>query len=872
MLPASIAEILSAQDPFGDASSSLGETNRNLDDLWPLTSGLVSEPSDVEENSEPMHSRAGMHRNNTLPVSFVARPDDGNFAPQTVASPNQLRTSQAAIAIQEIKPHFSFEGTPTSTTEDRQADSVTVQTDANHVRTTLTSSTRSADENETVEEPDSDELETESSTQESLSESTNNRRKSDSRDTSKLTWPQPEALIEQIEAVQDIEATRAWAGDTLKLIDMLSRADSLTDPVSKAIFGQLENQRLLLERLTVTVSTVPAKDSHSAQGPLVTELLRLDYSLARRLALWRLVQQLAVEQDSMLVDGGQRAKMIQVSKRKISFDVHPNWREYLLIDEANSILNSLNPNELEQKRMARKVLARMNSPALTMPQRQFALSALEPELYQLLKAKATSTPDLHALLTYVEKQELDGSGFTQYKVNDQYQHLLWSDNRVAQRLAGELNTHYRNANFRVSVSEQFVNRLIPEMPATAEPISERIMGAQVFGQNHIQNRMGIEFIPDPSHIQMQIVTVGEVLSNTRASKSGFTIENRGTARFHAFKRLAFGRNGVSSDEPVAASSADQQVVGMSSRLDPIPLVGWVARRIARQKIEEEKPRAEQMVRQRVESTVSQRMQQEVETQLNQLRAYLDQNIYQPLVAMDLEPDAVEMSTSSDRLVMRYRLAGRDQMGANTARPRATSDSLLSMQIHESAINNLLMRIELGGRTFTAPELIEHLEQRIGASMSHRDEIEHEAEFEFAHFDPIRVDFDHDRVQFSINLKSFKVGEKGKTWRNLTASTTYVPQVQGRKIVLVQDQGEMKLQGKGLKLRDQIAIRTIFEALFDESYTMAVLPASLIERIESPELHINQLVVENGWIGVSISEPAAARDAQQAGRGLLRRRR
>lgn len=825
-----IDEVLSIRKPVVDSDSRRANVDRTLDVPLPELSEQVNERMELEPVVSPVVFTSDDDRTSMLPVSCAVRRDGNRYTNQ-----------EAVPATQPI------------------------------LNQTTTSLVSSYDDQQDAEDPETEQSESDSATQPRRTPILRQRQERPSED-SESRWPRPEALIEQLDSLRDLDATRPWADNTIKLIDMMCRADSLADPVLKPILGQLENQRLELAKLTETVSTCTTKDYRAAQGQRATELLRLDYSLSRRLAVWRLVHQFACEQHSTLVDRGQPAKMIQASVRTMPWNVHPQWREYLLIDEAESAFKSLNPNELEQQRIARRVLGRVHSPALSLPQQQFALSAFQPELYRLLKSNASSSPDLHSLLEYIEKQEQDGSGLTNYKINTEYQNLLWSDNKVSRQLASELDTHYRNANFRVSVSEQFVNRLIPEMPATAEPVSERILGADVFGQNHIQNQMGIEFIPDPTHIQMQIVTVGEVFSNTRASKSGFTIDNRGTTRFHAFKRLAFGRNGVFSDHPVTASSADQQMVGMTSRLDPIPLVGWVARRIAKQKIAEQRPRAEQIVRQRVESTVSERMQYEVETQLNQLRAYLDQNIYQPLVAMDLEPDAVEMSTSSDRLVMRYRLAGRDQMAAYTARPRAATDNLVSMQIHESAINNMLMRIELGGRTFSSQELIEHLEQRIGTTIGHRDEIEHEATFEFAHFDPIRVDFDNDRVQITINLRRFKVGEKGKTWRNLTASTTYIPQVQGRTIVLAQEEGEMKLQGKGLKLRDQIAIRTIFEALFDNSYTLAPLPASLLERLDSPDLHISQLVVENGWIGVSISEPAAHQASQQAGRGLLRRRR
>jgi len=56
----------------------------------------------------------------------------------------------------------------------------------------------------------------------------------------------------------------------------------------------------------------------------------------------------------------------------------------------------------------------------------------------------------------------------------------------------------------------------------------------------------------------------------------------------------------------------------------------------------------------------------------------------------LRPEAVDMQTTEDRLIARYRLAGFEQAGAFTPRPQAPADSLLSIQVHESMLNNIVV--------------------------------------------------------------------------------------------------------------------------------------------------------------------------------------
>ena len=51
-----------------------------------------------------------------------------------------------------------------------------------------------------------------------------------------------------------------------------------------------------------------------------------------------------------------------------------------------------------------------------------------------------------------------------------------------------------------------------------------------------------------------------------------------------------------------------------------------------------------------------------------------------------------MQTTEELLLGRFRIAGDDQLAAFTPRPRDASDSLINLQIHQSAINNTLEQL------------------------------------------------------------------------------------------------------------------------------------------------------------------------------------
>ena len=53
----------------------------------------------------------------------------------------------------------------------------------------------------------------------------------------------------------------------------------------------------------------------------------------------------------------------------------------------------------------------------------------------------------------------------------------------------------------------------------------------------------------------------------------------------------------------------------------------------------------------------------------------------------IELTPVEMKTTTERLGGAIRVAGENQLGSHTPRPRAVSDSLASVQVHETALTN-----------------------------------------------------------------------------------------------------------------------------------------------------------------------------------------
>ena len=680
-------------------------------------------------------------------------------------------------------------------------------------------------------------------------------RASSSKSPKPDAWVMPESLIQELEKLKSSPYTAAWAETTIQVISGLETLEGIGDPDSKLVFGQLSQQ---IKKLDFIVKQLVESDAVStkSRNDIVAILRQIRYSIGRRLAIWPIVNRIAMQ------ERGSRRNTIQQqagpfllasSSRLSTSSVERGWADYLEINEAADVFNSLNATDLEKRKAARVVLARAYNPALSISQKKYLANSIDKKTLEVLMASAVGPLEMQQFLKRLEKLESRDLGANRYRLNDYYQSALWSRDPQIRQLANELQKHYRNGNFRVSIHEELLNRMVPPFPETQQPYRDEILGAQVQGQTRISNSLHVGLIPDPNQISMRLESHGKVRSRTTATRSGVVIENEGDSRFRIIKRLALGQHGVFAYRPETTAQVRQRVVGLRTNLDNIPPLGWMVRRIARNKIEQQAPITNRYTKNQLEQEAETRFETEVQTRLNELETLLTERLLHPLVALDLEPDPVQISTTENQIVMRYRLGGRDQMAASTARPREIPDSLMSMQIHQSAINNVIARFGFGGKKFTTEELIEYVNQMFQTEFVSAGQQHKPANFEFLKVDPIRIDFDGGKVGISINLKSFQVG-KGKTWKRLAVRATYDAQIEnGFTVRLIQTEDGLNLSGRRLNPADQIAIRVICDVFFPEEFAVKLMPEHLGSQLNVNTLQATQFVLSNGWIAISVDD-------------------
>jgi hypothetical protein len=526
------------------------------------------------------------------------------------------------------------------------------------------------------------------------------------------------------------------------------------------------------------------------------------------------------------------------------------WYEFFLLDEFREAAASEDSAHGETRQLARQLLARIASARLTQAQREFLEDdAIRPLRHQL-KLWAIEPVDYSCLLAELEVFEDAPAAVTANAVADEWNRLRWTPHEETTELAQRLDTYYRNANVRFAVSGTLLNRLLPIVRDMNEDVDELILGNRVFGRSRTSARLYVRLIPDRHRWRIGLEARGEVDSQTASDVGPVRLFNRGESAYLARKLLMVGRQGVHLEETQAGADVATQLVGVQSNWDVVPLVGSLVRSIARSQHDAQSYAATREAEHRVRFRVQRKFDGEVRTQVAKAERTVNEQVLAPLRALELNPVATDMMTTQERLIMRCRLAGYQQLAANTPRPRAPSDSLLSVQIHQSAANNTLERLQLDGNEFELHELYRYLGEKFTKDeVVVPEDIPQGVTVRFADGEAVRVRFEDGRAMLSIRIAKIKSGRS--CWRDFEVRGFYRPESATRKADLVRD-GSIQLIGEKLGLRDQIALRGVFSKVLSKKRRLQLIDERLVNHPRLKDVRVTQYAIADGWIGVALA--------------------
>ena len=673
------------------------------------------------------------------------------------------------------------------------------------------------------------------------------------------TWQEPEALLVRLDRLASHEATRGWASESAKWTRKLGPALSSGSEETASILARLEQLGTEAPTLVATV-----RDKSLAQ-----DLSRAGHALGRRVGVWKQIHAMggmaALSVQAPAVD----PKSISVCLAEIDSltkdsDEGNAWRKYLLVDALREWSARRKPVEDRLPReLSYQLLKRLRQTAMSPRQRQLLASGPFASLHKEVVLHAAESVDSTRLLRHLERYERSGLPSDGRLLAEDCQYLSLGSNGACQQLASRVEMHYRNANLRLAVSEDLLNRLIPKSEPEYGLVNDTVLGVPVRGKSLMANEVAVRLLPDPQRVLLALEVTGEVASLTASTAGPATFLSDSESMYTARKPLEVNLRGISLWPTEVDVQNSTRLRRIRTDFDRVPLVGSLVRGVAKSQHDQNKPAAEAEVRQKIASQAQERIDNEASTRIAQAAQQLNQKVLGPMDALLLDPTLIAAETTSQRFIMRVRLAGTDQLGSHTPRPQAPADSLASVQVHETALNNVIQRLELDGQTFTLPELGRHLAQRLNRPAKECDPDQEDVKITFACQDAIHVRCVGGRLELTLAVA--KLSKGARRWKDFQVRTYYRPEVKGRAITLARD-GIVQLIGPRLNTGSQIALRGVFSKVFSQKTPWNVTPEEFENNPKLAGLAFTQFTIDDGWVGVALG-PQRAVTARPA---LLRR--
>lgn len=665
-------------------------------------------------------------------------------------------------------------------------------------------------------------------------------------------WPRPATLYAELARLDSMPAVQEWRAAVERQLERLNACQSVTDPIVGDVIAALQLQ---LDRAPDVAEQLDTSTSRS-------QMLRTAYSVARRLSVWKMVAELAVREQASVEPSASDRKELEAAtvavREHIGRRPHADaWKKYLLSDELSAALATSGEPTVEQRDLIWRLLQRLDTTNLSLKQAEYLSAPVFERLSKSLRAYSQLPFDALVTLRALERFESSLNSVDARELARSFQTLHWSPRADESKYATSINDHYRNANVRVAIAGDLINRLLHEPHSSDDMVNDVVRQAQVSGRSHTQTKLRVELVPDRRQWRLGLEAKGDVTASTESRKGPATFWQDAWSNFNARKQLTVDRRGVRTERTEVKARSTSDLKAFETDYDGVPIFSLFARAIARQQYHEESAAAQAEIEQKVAATARAKLDTEIHQKLTDAEGEFHTKWLKPLQRIGLEPTAVDMETTEQRLIVRYRLAGGHQLGAHTPRPQAPGNSWLSVQIHESAANNAFAQLGLSGRRMKLDDLYLELAKKFDRPTPVLpDDLPEDVWVKFADVDPVRIRCDDGKVTITIKINELAQGKQH--WRNFEVKATYVPVADQRDANLVRD-GIIELSGERRSLGNRLALQGIFAKVLSKNRPINLVNHALAKKKELSDLQVNQFVIHDGWIGVALApKPNTAR--------------
>ncbi len=490
----------------------------------------------------------------------------------------------------------------------------------------------------------------------------------------------------------------------------------------------------------------------------------------------------------------------------------------------------------------------------------------------------------------LQRHELDPSNETAAQL---IRDLGWMDaTGLLPTVAGRIRSRFSRPNAYLALSGEFVTKQINDTRSDYQRVNRCFEGSHVTGAATTSANVTGMLVPSENGAIIDILLNGTTITRTVAQQRNVYVHSQGTTGLSATKRLYLNFEGIVTSPASAQASTYQQTLGVNvNRLLGRRLIG----RIANRKAAQSNPKAASQTSREAEQTIEEQLNREV----GEMIAGADQQLQDALSRMNIDqeylPDSLRMRSSSRKLYVDALVTAKRYMGAPSNPPDVGAESDLTVQVHQSAVNNILARL-FGGIKIDPERMIAMLEERnidvpaelrnsISGSDKSKEDGEKDGEEDgdakkaaaddedwaltFDQLQPVTVTFSDGKVRIAIRGRRFEQGDQAIT-EPLEISATYrlrkstTGELEARRI------GEVEIvfvESPGRLSTKQLAYKTFIKRKISNLFTRTIstnqLPAgNLTNQLRS--LVLDQVEATRGWLAIAFGLQNVSLDALSGG--------
>jgi len=404
-------------------------------------------------------------------------------------------------------------------------------------------------------------------------------------------------------------------------------------------------------------------------------------------------------------------------------------------------------------------------------------------------------------------------------------------------------------NLRVLASGDFLKRRLARPVDESNPVNELILGTTILGQSVLRGVVSPQLLDSPSNAAVRLNLNADFASFNRGYNRSVVLNTQGSANIAASESIALTDYGLASLGDTGVDADLKTVINsIEHRLR-------IVRKIASKQAAKQKPLADAIGESRLENRIRSQFHEQLNGQLAEANSKINSLGAPTLSRLGITKPSRSSWSTTDNLAVQWNIQNGVQLAATSSCPLPMESAGVTVQIHQSALGNLLDPI-LAGRILRSEDMDGYISQFGDAAKGiPRKEEDGPWAITLNGFQPVELHLDDSRIRFRIRTLKLRKEEQGLN-KAATIEASYRVEIADGAIQLLRD-GDVNVEFSGKEQRgvEAVTLRTFLRSKFEQLFRPELLdkPVRWAERLPDQfrDLQLASLAIDDGWMQLQL---------------------